>query len=322
MRVALLFGGRSSEHDVSLSSAQSVREGVAAAGHEVVDVLLRRDGAWEHDGDELSLRPAGGLLGCDAAFPVLHGPFGEDGTVQGLLELLDVPYVGATVLASALCMDKVVFKEVLAAAGVPQVRYVAVREGTAPAGVEELGLPVFVKPARLGSSVGIAKVTSARELEPALEAAFAHDPLVIVEAFSEGLEVECSVMGNRDPAVSVPGEIVLTSADWYDYEAKYAPGGMELVVPARIPPDVAERVRALARETYLRAGVTGFARADFFVEGDRVLVNELNTIPGFTATSVFPKLWEASGVGFPELCDRLLGYALERFASERAGHAF
>jgi D-alanine-D-alanine ligase len=329
VRVAVLAGGRSSEHDVSLSSGVSVREGVAAAGHEVLDVRIARSGAWLHDGAELTLTPGAGLLGADAAFPVLHGPFGEDGTVQGLLELLDVPYVGAGVLASSLCMDKVVFKEVMAAAGVPQVAYAAVREprwqsepSAVRAELTELGLPLFVKPARLGSSVGIVKVVDADEIDGALETAFRHDGLVIVEAFSDGLEVECSVLGLREPEASQPGEIELKGADWYDYAAKYDPGGMELVVPARIPEAVREEVRRLAVETFVRVGCAGLARVDFFVEGERVLVNELNTMPGFTQTSVYPKLWQESGLPFPQLCDRLLEVALERFRFERGGHAF
>jgi D-alanine-D-alanine ligase len=326
MKVAVLAGGRSSEHDVSLNSAASVREGIAAAGHEVLPVTIERDGAWVHEGSALTLRPSGGLLGADAVFPVLHGPFGEDGTVQGLLELLDVPYVGAGVLASALCMDKIVFKEVLAAADVPQVPYAGVRLTrwqADPEGVRRelavLGTPVFVKPARLGSSVGIAKVWSEAELGGALDAAFAHDSLVIVEGFSAGMEVECSVLGNGEPDASVPGEIVLTGSDWYDYEAKYRPGGMELVAPARLPAHVLEEVRRLACDTFVRVGCSGLARVDFFVEdGERVLVNELNTLPGFTETSVYPKLWEATGLTFPALCDRLLALALERFEAERA----
>jgi D-alanine-D-alanine ligase len=329
MRVAVLAGGRSSEHEVSLNSAASVRRGIADAGHEVLPVTVERSGAWTHDGTALALTPGGGLLGADAVFPVLHGPFGEDGTVQGLLELLDVPYVGAGVLASSLCMDKIVFKEVLAAAGVPQVAYAAVREPRYRAEPEAvvrqlavLGTPVFVKPARLGSSVGIAKVWSEAGMGEALEGAFEHDSLVIVEAFSSGMEVECSVLGNGEPEASVPGEIVLQGAEWYDYEAKYAEGGMRLEVPARLPEPVLEEVRRLAVDTYVRVGCAGLARVDFFVEGDRVLVNELNTMPGFTVTSVYPKLWEASGVPFPELCDRLLALAKERFAAERAGHAF
>jgi D-alanine-D-alanine ligase len=226
-------------------------------------------------------------------------------------------------------MDKVVFKEVLAAAGVPQVAYAAVREArwqSEPSAVRAelaaLGLPVFVKPARLGSSVGIVKVTAEEDVDAALETAFGHDPLVIVEAFSDGIEVECSVIGLGEPAASLPGEIVLKGADWYDYAAKYDPGGMELLVPPRVPGAVQEEVRRLARETFVRVGCAGLARVDFFVEGERVLVNELNTLPGFTPTSVAPKLWKETGMAFPDLCDRLLGYAVERFQAERGGHAF
>jgi D-alanine-D-alanine ligase len=218
---------------------------------------------------------------------------------------------------------------VMAAAGVPQVPYVAVRQPrwqSAPAAVREelasLGLPVFIKPARLGSSVGIVKVADPEEIDGALETAFRHDGLVIVEGFSDGLEVECSVLGLATPEASLPGEIVLRGHDWYDYAAKYEPGGMELQVPARIPDAAASEVRRLAVETFVRAGCAGLARVDFFVEGDRVLVNELNTMPGFTETSVYPKLWEATGIAFPELCDRLLDIALERFRAERGGHAF
>ena len=316
MRVAVLAGGRSSEHDISLASAAAVRSGLEAAGHEALDVRLARDGGWSHDGP-VAVEPGGGLLGADVVFPVLHGPFGEDGTVQGLLEVADVPYVGAGVLASALCMDKVTFKDLMGHAGVPQVDYAGLREGDDRSELERLGLPVFVKPSRLGSSVGISKVESAGDLDAALADAFRHDPLVIVEAMSDGLEVECSIIGNETPEASEPGQIVV-DADWYDYEAKYEPGGMELVVPARIDPEVRERVRELATEVFTRVGCAGLARVDFFVEdSERVLVNELNTMPGFTETSVFPKLWEASGVPFPELIDRLVALALERHEAER-----
>jgi D-alanine-D-alanine ligase len=329
VRVVVLAGGRSSEHDVSLNSAATVGEALAAGGHDVVAVRLERDGSWTGpDGTALALAPGGGLFGADVVFPVLHGPFGEDGTIQGLLELLDVAYVGAGVLASSLCMDKIVFKEVLAAAGVPQVAYAAVREEEWRADADgvrvrvgALGLPVFVKPARLGSSVGISKVAVDGELDAALETAFGHDGLVIAEAFSPGIEVECSVTGLGDPETSLPAEVILQGADWYDYEAKYAPGGVELAIPARVGDEVTAEVRRLARETFLRAGCAGLARVDFFVEEDRVLVNELNTLPGMTATSGFPKMWEATGVPFPEVCDRLLGYGLERYRVER-GHAF
>jgi D-alanine-D-alanine ligase len=331
VRVAVLAGGRSSEHSVSLDSGATVSAALQEAGHEVVAVRLARDGSWKGpDGAVLALSPGGGLLGVDVAFPVLHGPFGEDGTIQGLLELLDVPYVGAGVLASSLCMDKIVFKEVLAAAEVPQVGYLAVREtawqdtpDAVRASLEELGLPLFVKPARLGSSVGISKVSGAEELDGALETAFQHDGLAIVEAFSPGIEVECAVTGNGAPEASLPAEVVLQGADWYDYEAKYSPGGVELEIPARVDAAVIAEIQALARETFVRVGCSGLARVDFFVEdGGRVLVNELNTLPGMTATSGFPKMWEASGRSFPSVCDRLLKLGLERYRAERAGHAF
>jgi D-alanine-D-alanine ligase len=319
VRVAVLGGGRSAEHEVSLASAASVREGLAAAGHDVVAVELARDGTWRSGGEDVVLRPGRGLLGCDVAFPVLHGPFGEDGTIQGLLELLDVPYVGSGVLASAACMDKVVFKDLMAAAGVPQVGYaLAVRGGPGP-DLGRLGLPVWVKPARLGSSVGIVRVDRAEELDAALEEAWAHDPRAIVEASAPGLEVETSVLGATEaPEVSLPGEIVvLAESGWYDYEAKYTPGGMELQVPARISEAAAGALRALAAQAYTAAGCSGLARADFFVDGDRVLLNELNTMPGFTQTSVYGKLWAASGLPYPALVERLCVLAQERHAFER-----
>jgi D-alanine-D-alanine ligase len=313
VRVAVLSGGRSSEHDVSLASGAAVREGLVAGGHEVLDVRLTSQGRWLLDGDPLPLEPGAGLLGAEVVFPVLHGPFGEDGTVQGLLELLDVPYVGAGVTASAVAMDKALFKDLMAAHGMPQVDYVAVREGMRVT----LPPPAFVKPARLGSSVGIGKAWSEAELDEALAHAFEHDPVALVERFSDGVEVECSVLGHRDPIASQAGEIALVSADWYDYEAKYEPGGMELVIPARLPEDRLEEVRRLAVEVFKLIDCSGMARVDFFVEDDKVLVNELNTIPGFTATSVYAKLWEASGMPYVELLDRLLALALERHEEER-----
>ena len=325
MIVAVLSGGRSSEHEVSLASGASVAAGLRDGGAVVLEVLLRRDGTWTLDGEELALTPGGGLLGADVAFPVLHGPFGEDGTVQGLLELLDVPYVGSGVLASAVCLDKIVAKDLMARAGLAQVDYAgitATRWRREPDGVlaelGALGLPVFVKPARLGSSVGIAKVAAADALAGALDGAFAHDPSVIVEAMSGGAEVECSVLGATHAArASEPGEIVI-DADWYDFAAKYEPGGMALVVPARISAAARERVQELAVAAFERFGCSGLARADFFVEGDDVLLNELNTMPGFTPTSVYAKLWEASGLPYEQLVTRLCELALERFADERA----
>jgi D-alanine-D-alanine ligase len=325
LRVAVLGGGRSSEHEISLASAASVRDGLDRAGHVAVAIEIGRDGVWRRDGEEIALEPGRGLDGVDVVFPVLHGPFGEDGTVQGLLECLDVPYVGAGVLASAVCMDKVVFKDLMAHAGIPQVGYRGVKIDEYRASPEAvlralvaLGLPVFVKPARLGSSVGIGRVAERDDLAGALEAAFEHDPVAIVEAAASGLEVECSVIGNGEPLASEPGEIMLTApGGWYDYEAKYSPGGMELIVPARIAPDVRERVRELAVRTFAQAGCSGLARVDFFVDGDEVLVNELNTMPGFTETSVFGKLFAASGIPYPELLARLVALALERHSAER-----
>jgi D-alanine-D-alanine ligase len=327
LRVAVLGGGRSSEHDVSLASAASVREGLKAAGHVPVAIDIGRDGTWLRDGERVTLEPGRGLEGVDVVFPALHGPFGEDGTVQGLLECLDVPYVGAGVAASAVCMDKVMFKNVMAQAGVPQVEFRAVHEQRFRSAREDstedlasLGLPVFVKPARLGSSVGIVRVAVAAELADALETAFEHDSVAIVEAAATGLEIECSVIGNDQPVASAPGEILLGAGEsgWYDYEAKYTPGGMQLIVPARLPAHVREQVRELAVTAFLQTGCSGLARVDFFVNGDQVLVNELNTMPGFTSTSVFASLFEASGLGYAELLDRLLALALEKHAAERA----
>jgi D-alanine-D-alanine ligase len=328
LRVAVLAGGRSSEHEVSLASGASVAGGLREAGHDVTEIEIGRDGMWRREGESVTVTLGSGLPGIDVVFPVLHGPFGEDGTVQGLLECLDVPYVGAGVLASALCMNKVLFKQLMAQAGIPQVRYRAIDEreyeldrAAVLRRIEELGYPVFVKPARLGSSVGIARVAGSGELTPALAQAFSHDSLVIAEAGADGREVECSVLGNRDPIASQPGEIMLAAGEegWYDYAAKYTPGGMELIVPARLPEEVRERVRELAVQAFLASGCTGLARADFFVlAGGEVLVNELNTMPGFTETSVFGSLFAASGITYPELLHRLVALAVEQHAADRA----
>jgi D-alanine-D-alanine ligase len=245
---------------------------------------------------------------------VLHGPFGEDGTVQGLLELAGVPYVGAGVLGSALAMDKDVFKAVMRDRGIPVTRNITLRQGQAPE--NPFGYPVFVKPARLGSSVGITKVASEEELAPAVELAFRHDEKVLVEEFVSGVEVECGVLGNEEPLASLPGEIVshgFSGVDWYDFSAKYDEGGMDLVVPPRLPQETIERVQELAVRSFVAGECEGMARVDFFVREDgEVLLNELNTIPGFTATSVYAKLFEDSGIPYPELVDRLVQLALER----------
>lgn len=326
LRVAVLGGGRSSEHDVSLASAASVAGGLRQAGYAVTEIIIARDGRW---GDGLSLTPGAGFPGADVVFPVLHGPYGEDGVIQGLLEALDVPYVGSGVAASAVCMDKVLFKEVMAAAGMPQVAYralTAAQFAADPAGaiasLEPLGLPVFVKPARLGSSVGIARVAATADLAAALAEAFRFDPLAIIEAAAVGLEIECSVLGNAGSRVtaSQPGEILLAAGEsgWYDYAAKYTPGGMHLIVPARLSAEVRRQVQELAVAVFERAGCAGLARADFFVHGEQVYINELNTMPGFTETSVYGALWAASGLPYPELLDRLVHLALERHAAAGA----
>ena len=327
IRVAVLAGGRSSEHEISLASASSVAAALDPSRYEVATIAIGRDGRWElpsaerpaleaetEDGRETLPIPRAAAphpLGpVDVVLPILHGPFGEDGTVQGLLELASVPYVGSGVTASALCMDKDLFKAVLRDRGIPVCRSVTLRPGD---GVEHpFGYPVFVKPARLGSSVGISKVRGEDELAAAVELAFRHDDKVLVEEFQDGVEVECGVLGNREPVASVVGEIV-AHADWYDYAAKYDEGGMELVVPARISDEAAERVRKLAVASFVATDCEGMARVDFFVRTDgEVVVNELNTIPGFTATSVYAKLFAESGIAYPELLDRLVSLALER----------
>jgi D-alanine-D-alanine ligase len=259
------------------------------------------------------------LADVDVVFPILHGPFGEDGTVQGLLELAGVPYVGAGVAASALCMDKDLFKSVMRDHGIPVARNVTVREGDP---VENpFGYPVFVKPARLGSSVGISKAFSPEELDQAVALAFQHDEKVLIEEFVPGVEVECSVLGNRDPIASLPGEIVshgFEGADWYDFSAKYEEGGMDLIVPPRISQEAIARVQELAVRSFVASECEGMARVDFFVrESGDVVVNELNTIPGFTRISMYPKLWEASGLPYRQLVERLIELALERFKDKQ-----
>jgi D-alanine-D-alanine ligase len=321
------MGGRSSEREVSLTSARSVIEGLDPKRYAVREVEIGPDGRWElpggtgplelgSAGDSLPIPVEGNLEplgGVDVVFPVLHGPFGEDGTVQGLLELAGVPYVGAGVSASALCMDKDLFKSVMRDKGIPVAASVTARRQHRDRVENPFGIPVVVKPARLGSSVGISIVRTPEELAPAVELAFEHDEKILVEEFLDGVEVECSVLGNEEPIASLPGEIVPLASDWYDYEAKYAEGGMDLVVPARVSDEAARRVQELAVAAFVASDCEGMARVDFFVRPDGdVVVNELNTIPGFTATSVYSKLFEASGIPYPELLDRLVELALER----------
>jgi D-alanine-D-alanine ligase len=312
VKVAVLSGGTSSEHEISLRSGASLAQGLRDAGHEVAEVLIERDGRWLHDGEEVELRAAGGLLGADVAFPILHGPGGEDGTVQGALEVLDIPYAGSDVPSSATCLDKLIFKRILAEARIPQVEFFDASGDEWREHAEGLGLPLWVKPSRLGSSVGISKVTDAADLDAAVEEARRYDPKVIVEAQADGTEVECSLLGNDEVLASVPGEIA-ANADWYDFEAKYEEGGMELHVPARISESARRRVQELAVRVFKLMGCSGLARCDFFVDGEDVVVNELNTLPGFTETSVYGKLLEASGVPYAELCDRLVKLGVERY---------
>ncbi|HTU16172.1 MAG TPA: D-alanine--D-alanine ligase family protein [Solirubrobacterales bacterium] len=321
MKVAVLSGGRSSEHEVSLVSGKAVADGLRADGHEVIEVLIAKDGGWSSDGEPVTIIPGGGLLGADVAFPVLHGPFGEDGATQGALDTAGIAYVGSDVLGSAVCMDKLTLKRLCGFAGLPQVDFVQAFTPNWKERAAELRHPLWVKPSRLGSSVGIVKVEDDTRLEAAVEEAASFDPRVIIEANSAGREIECSVLGNENPETSMPGEII-ANADWYDYEAKYTEGRMNLAVPADIGEETIDELRKIAAEVFTLAGCSGLARCDFFVEADgAILINEINTIPGFTETSVYAKLWEASGLAYPALCTRLVELAIERHRTE-ATHSF
>jgi D-alanine-D-alanine ligase len=356
-RVMVVFGGRSGEHEVSIASARAVADALHRSGrHEVLPVGITREGAWISSGDpmrELESRareraresagsltpkhsqksftklavPASerlpvGLDDVDVVFPVLHGPYGEDGTIQGVLEVASIPYVGSGVLASAAGMDKVTMKKLFAFHGLPQVRWLGLSrkewEGDRRRRIGEietaLGYPCFVKPSNLGSSVGINRATNAGDLAEALDAAATLDRRIIVEEGVNAREIEVSVLGNEEPEVSVPGEIVVTRQEFYDYEAKYTEGGMELNAPASLSEDTLTEVYRIARTAYTALDAAGMARVDFFLERStgRVLLNEINTIPGFTPTSVYPKLWAASGLHYEELLDRLIRLALER----------
>ena len=329
------MGGRSSEHEISVTSARSVIAALDPERYDVRAVEISRDGRWAlarapqaelgaaSDGDRrngagslpvpVEGRAPEPLGNVDVVFPVLHGPFGEDGTVQGLLELAGVAYVGAGVAASALCMDKDLFKSVMRDKGVPVVDSVTVRARDRGRIENPFGFPVVIKPARLGSSVGITIAHSPEEFERGVALAFEHDEKILLEEYVRGVEVECSVLGNEEPIASLPGEIVPLSSDWYDYSAKYDEGGMELVVPARIEDEASARVQELAVRSFVAAECEGMARVDFFVREDgEVIVNELNTIPGFTSTSVYAKLFEASGMPYGDLLDRLVSLAIER----------
>jgi D-alanine-D-alanine ligase len=344
VRVMVVFGGRSGEHDVSLASARAIMEALNGR-HEVVPVGITREGRWLSSGDpmrELESKK-GDMAGTsgplvkieeklpvalgsvDVVFPALHGPYGEDGTIQGMLELAGIPYVGSGVLASAVGMDKLTMKKILAHHSLPQVEWVGLtRKEWEEDGQRwirhietSLGYPCFVKPANLGSSVGINKARDAGELRMALDEAAKLDRRLIVEASVDAREIEVSVLGNEGVEVSVPGEIVVKKNEFYDYEAKYSEGGMELLVPADIPDPTASEVQRIARTAYEAIDAAGMARVDFFLERatNRLLINEINTIPGFTPTSVYSRLWAASGLPYEELLDRLIRLALERHDS-------
>ncbi len=335
------MGGRSSEHDISLASARSVVAALDPERYDVHEIEISREGQWriavaiaaqaaegsrgagssEDPPFPLGVFPAAlgseleSLAHVDVFLPILHGPFGEDGTVQGLLELADVAYVGSGVTASALCMDKDLFKAVMRDNGIPVAQSVARRQWDTGPVESPFGLPVVVKPARMGSSVGISIVREPAELDKAAAEAFDHDEKILIEEYISGMEVECSVLGNEQPIPSLPGEIVPLKNDWYDFASKYDEGGMELIVPARISPESTHRVQELALAAFRAADCEGLARVDFFVREDgEVVVNELNTIPGFTATSVYSKLFEASGIPYDELLDRLIQLAIDRRA--------
>ena len=348
IRLALLFGGRSPEHEVSVISARSMRQALDPARFEVLPLAIGRDGRWlpapaSHalfmpgsaaptSTDDVAppgtgeLVPAPGLSSTvDVVFPLLHGPYGEDGTVQGLLELLDLPYVGAGVAASAVGMDKALMKGLFQQYGLPVLSYAVVkrpewgrgREAVSRRLLDAPGLPCFVKPANMGSSIGVSKVETPAALGPALDLAFSYDTKVLVEQGVPGYrEIECAVLGNDDPAVSVPGEISM-NADFYDYRTKYTDGAANLVIPAAVRSETARTLQALSLRAFEAIDAAGMARVDFLVSHDEsaIWLNEINTIPGFTPFSMYPLLWQASGLPYPELIARLVDLALERHAA-------
>ncbi len=317
LRVAVLYGGRSGEHEVSIRSAESVIAAMDPARYEVLRFFISKEGRWE---PHALVPEPGANPGIDVVFPVLHGTFGEDGTVQGLLELADLPYVGAGVLASAVSMDKDVMKRLCREAGLPVVEHIVQRRGAldATAIEQRFGYPVFVKPANLGSSVAVSKAHNRAELEAALELAAQYDRKVIAERAIHGRELECSVLGNDRPEASLPCEIV-PSREFYDYEDKYVLDAARLIVPAELSEELTREVRRLAVECYRVVECEGMARVDFLLEvpGERLYINEINTIPGFTSISMFPRMWEATGLPYPRLIDRLIELALQRHAARR-----
>ena len=345
IRVGILFGGKSAEHEVSLRSAKNVYEALDKEKYEPVLIGIDKRGKWlledrsrfllengnagqEEKGESVALvpqsdgavtnleRPGAGEK-IDVVFPVLHGTFGEDGTVQGLLKLANIPFVGAGVLGSAIGMDKDVMKRILRDAGIPIAKFKAFRENdeiSFDAVSGDLGVPLFVKPANLGSSVGVAKARDEKEFRAAVRDAFTYDRKILVEEYIQGREIECSVLGNEDPVASLPGEVI-PKHEFYSYEAKYIDeDGAALEIPAKLPEETIKRVQDLAVRAFKALECEGMARVDFFLkENGDLFVNEINTIPGFTSISMYPKLWEASGISYSELVDRLIMLAIERF---------
>jgi len=355
IRVGILFGGRSAEHEVSLQSAKNVIEAIDTDKYDVLLIGIDREGRWylnesshfllhaddpaqialKHGNIELAMIPGSAskqLISVngeksvgelDVIFPVLHGPYGEDGTVQGLLRMVDIPFVGADVLGSAVSMDKDVMKRLLREAGIPQAKFISFSSGDRDLITFEkvetvTGIPCFVKPANLGSSVGISKVHSKEEFEPAIKKAFEFDDKIVIEQYIEGREIECSVLGNEKPVASLPGE-VMPSHEFYSYEAKYLDQeGAKFQIPAVLPEEIVKKIQEMAIKTFKVLNCESMARIDFFLKGtDEIVVNELNSIPGFTKISMYPKLWEASGISYPELLDRLILLALERYERRR-----
>lgn len=355
IRVGILFGGKSAEHEVSLQSAKNVVEAIDREKYDVVLIGIDKAGRWylneeskfllnandpklikmgsseeklalapgENKNQLIDLSGRGKRNAVDVVFPILHGPFGEDGTVQGLLKLANIPFVGAGVLGSAIGMDKDAMKRLLRDAGIPIADFVVLRKSsTAAIHFDEiknrLGLPLFIKPANLGSSIGIHKVVTRDQFFMAVEDAFKFDNKILVEVFIKGREIECSVLGNENPIASLPGEVI-PQHEFYSYEAKYLDEhGAALEIPAKLPSDVIQDIQALAVKSFQTLCCEGMARIDFFLTEDRkIIVNEINTIPGFTKISMYPKLWEASGVGYSELIDRLIKLALERHNDEQ-----
>lgn len=309
IRVAILFGGKSAEHEVSIQSARNVMAAIDKKKYSVIPIKIDKSEKWNFR-----------FPNIDVVFPVLHGPYGEDGTVQGLLKLTNVPFVGAGVLGSALGMDKDVMKRLLNHAGIPTARFITLTDQediNFEQARKKFGLPLFVKPVNLGSSVGINKVRNKKEFRKAVAEAFQFDRKVMIEEYIKGREIECSVLGNENPMASLPGEII-PKHEFYSYEAKYIdPEGAELKAPADLPKPIIKKVQDMAIRTFQALCCEGMARVDFFLKPNGALVvNEINTIPGFTAISMYPKLWQASGISYSELVDRLIQLALERHKKE------